>query len=107
MLSLPSPFANIKGSVAGWAMLATLGAGLAIFCNNRFEDLRHLRVQQVKLENHLFEQQATNRATREMIRKLESDPVLIERIARERLGLVRPGEIIYFAQPDLVAAHAP
>jgi cell division protein FtsB len=33
------------------------------------------------------------------IRALRSDPETIERIARERLGLVRPGEVIYQFEP--------
>ncbi len=32
------------------------------------------------------------------VRALRSDPALIERIARDKLGLARPGEIVYYYQ---------
>ena len=32
------------------------------------------------------------------VRALRSDPVLIEQIARDKLGLARPGEIVYYYQ---------
>lgn len=37
---------------------------------------------------------AENAGLREQARRLHEDPAMIERIARQDLGLVRPGEIL-------------
>ena len=42
---------------------------------------------------------AQNRELGREIERLRSDPEMIERIAREQLGLVRPGELVYKFQP--------
>ena len=36
-----------------------------------------------------------NAGLREQIRRLESDPDAIEALAREELGLIRPGEVLF------------
>ena len=40
-----------------------------------------------------------NQALRERIQALRSEPMTIEREARERLGLVKPGEKVYLLPP--------
>ena len=40
-----------------------------------------------------------NTALREQIRRLESDPATIELVAREDLGLIRPGEVLFLIRP--------
>lgn len=44
-------------------------------------------------EVNLYERQ--NRELRELIKNLKQDPYTIEQIAREELGLVKPGETVY------------
>lgn len=39
--------------------------------------------------------EAENEALRRYVEQLESDPATIERIARERFGMIRPGERLY------------
>jgi len=58
------------------------------------------------LRDELFEIERTNERTREEVRRLqaeiaglESDERAIERIARDELGLVRPGEIVFQFPP--------
>lgn len=54
-----------------------------------------------KLEERNFLLLKENEALRERIHRLRHDALYLEKIAREDLGLVRPGEIIYrFASPD-------
>jgi cell division protein FtsB len=53
-----------------------------------------------QLELDIMELQRTNRALRAEIDRLERDPVKIEQLARERLGLVRKGETVYQLVPD-------
>ena len=39
-----------------------------------------------------------NAAMREQIRRLNDDPSLIEAVAREELGLIRPGELLFIVR---------
>ena len=50
------------------------------------QEIRHLTEQNEAIENE--------------VRALRSDPVEIERLARARLGLVRPGEVVYQFETD-------
>jgi cell division protein FtsB len=44
---------------------------------------------------------------RRVAKRLESDPATIEQVARERFGMIRPGEILYrFVEVDSPAAPA-
>ncbi len=52
------------------------------------------RTQQ-HLEIELEELKAENQKLEEKVNSLRSDSETIERIARQRLGLVRPGEIVF------------
>lgn len=54
--------------------------------------------QQLELE--IMDLERTGRALRAEIDRLERDPVKIEQLARERLGLVRRGETVYQLVPD-------
>ncbi len=48
-----------------------------------------------QLDRSVTQLQRDNVRLQERIHQLESDPRYIEKIARERLGLVKPGEVIY------------
>jgi cell division protein FtsB len=48
-----------------------------------------------RLEERNFLLQTENDKLRERIYRIRSDDLYLEKIAREELGLVRPGEIIY------------
>ena len=57
------------------------------------------RLQELKEENRILEKRIdiltrTNEELEEEKEKLETDPTYIEKIAREKLGMVRKGEII-------------
>jgi cell division protein FtsB len=59
--------------------------------------LRLYRMHQTKtaLERENAELQAANAALADEVRALRTDPGRIEAIAREELGLVKPGELVY------------
>lgn len=50
-----------------------------------------LEIQQLSEDNKKIEEE---------IHALRSDPVKIEKLARKRLGLVRPGEVVYQFEPS-------
>jgi len=72
----------------------TLGVGLAVFGERGYLDVRRSRDAQAALREEVHRQQVrVDRLQREVAR-LRTDPAAIERIAREDLGLARPGEIV-------------
>ena len=56
---------------------------------------RRLSEEKRKLDERNFRLQRTNEALRERIYRLRHDNRYLEKIAREDLGLVRRGEIVY------------
>jgi cell division protein FtsB len=54
-----------------------------------------------QLEDKNFLLQKENESLRERVYRVRHDDLYLEKIAREELGLVRPGEMVYrFAAPD-------
>ena len=52
------------------------------------KEIEHLRLE-------IEQVNAENRELAEQVKALKSDPRMIERIAREEMGLARPGELIF------------
>ena len=60
-----------------------------------------MRAQYIALERDIAQMKRENAELLQNVRALKSDPALIERIARDKLGLARPGEIVYYyGQPE-------
>lgn len=78
----------------GWIVLAVLGglAVTAVFGDAGVFALRHLRGELAALRREVEALEAENARLAQAIAELREDPAVIERIAREELGLVRPGE---------------
>lgn len=62
------------------------------------------RMNDIQQKNHDYERQieelaAKNADLREELRKLKDDPEYLEKVAREKMGLVRDGEVIYRITP--------
>lgn len=56
------------------------------------------KIEQVQSDNRKLSQE--NQRLSQHIQQLKTDPSAIEKIARDRMGLARPGELI-FRMPDL------
>jgi len=54
-----------------------------------------MRQTQHRLQEEIQQLSEENKKIEGDIQALRSDPARIERLARERLGLVRPGEVVY------------
>ncbi len=80
--------------------LSVLGLILlgVIFIPGYLKIKRFLR-QNRELERQIKETKQANRRLEEEQEKLESDPVYLEKVAREKLGLAKEGEIIYKVLP--------
>ena len=76
------------------ALLVTLSV-FTIFGERGGLHLWHLWQEKNRLEEKNFRLQTENEILRERVYRLRHDDRTLERIAREELNLVRPGEIIY------------
>jgi cell division protein FtsB len=63
-----------------------------------------IQIQAVQAQIQQLDQE--NQELQQRIHSLKTDPAAIEKIARDRMGLARPGEII-FQIPDSPSNHAP
>lgn len=102
---LPPPPAKYKGRIAAGALLLVLFVVAAIYGEHGLLHVFQLQAQQRDLEQTAFLLQQRNEDLREQIRRLQSDDRYIEQVARERLGLVKKGEIIYRVITPPAADH--
>jgi cell division protein FtsB len=92
---LPPPPAKYKGRIAAGVLALVLFVVAAIYGDHGLIHVLQLQGQQRELEQTAFLLQQRNEHLHERIRRLQSDDRYIEQLARERLGLVKKGEIIY------------
>jgi cell division protein FtsB len=88
--------AKKKGFVKGCLAIAAL---VTIFLPG-FSRYQELKFQNRSLQTKIAELKAENKRLLEEKRRLETDIVCVEREAREKLGVVRKGEIIYRVVPE-------
>ena len=65
-----------------------------------FSRLQHMRARQRRIEEENERLKDLNAGLKEEVRRLQEDPVYIEGIARDKLGVVREGEIVYKVLPE-------
>jgi len=92
---LPTLPRKYKGVIISGFVLLAVCAVFAVFGSRGVMHLRNLQQQQASAEAVAFRLQDRNRAVREHLRRLESDDAYLEKIARERLGWIKPGEHVY------------
>jgi len=92
---LPTLPRKYKGVIAGGFVLLAVCALSAIFGSRGVLHLRNLQLQQAQAEAVAFRLQERNRTLREHLRRLDNDDVYLEKVARERLGWIKPGEHVY------------
>ena len=65
-------------------------------------EVKRVRTENLELEQRLTELEKANDSLRMWAEALETDSATIERLARERYGMIRAGEILYriAAPPD-------
>ena len=95
MALLPPPPAKYKGRLAACVLALVLFVVAAVYGDLGLIHVLHLEAQQTELEQTAFVLQQRNERLHERIQRLQSDDRYIEQLARERLGLVKKGEIIY------------
>ena len=77
------------------AYFAVFGGEYSVF------EVRQARAEVAAETARLQELRATNDSLAARADSVETDPATIERLARERWGMIRPGEVLYrFAEPN-------
>jgi len=100
MALLPPPPAKYKGRLAACVVALALLVVNALYGDHGLMHLRSLQTSQNELEHRAFEIQQHNEQLRQQIQRLQSDDRYLEQYARERLGLVKKGELIYRVRPQ-------
>lgn len=95
MRYLPPLPKDFKGLAAGGATVLALSAFFAIFGSRGVMDLRQLHEQQAEVEAVAYSLALKNQRLRDHLDRLEGDDRYLEKIARERLGWIKPGELVY------------
>lgn len=67
----------------------------ALFGDRGFVDTMRARRDYAALERHVARLKVENARLREEARRLREDPLAIEAIARDELGLIHPGETLF------------
>jgi cell division protein FtsB len=81
-------------------VVSVLAFAYAIIGNNGYLELRRREAKNHELRLKADELRRENEAILNEIRALKSDPKAIEKIAREELGMVKPGEVKITTNPD-------
>ncbi|MFL6193741.1 MAG: FtsB family cell division protein [Thermoanaerobaculia bacterium] len=79
---------------------------LALASLKSSRDLQAARSRESQLETRIAETKARSERLRVRIDRLKNDPGMLERLARENLGMVRPGDLV-IELPDETKAPAP
>lgn len=92
---LPPLPAKYKGVIlAGFAWLVVC-AVFAVYGSRGFNDLTRLERAQSEAEEVAFRLKQRNQALRSHFKRLEHDDAYLEKVAREKLGWIKPGEMVY------------
>jgi cell division protein FtsB len=90
MLSL-----KYKAVVAAGIVLLALCAVSAVFGSGGVVQLRRVHAEQAQAEAEAYSLAQHNQALRDHLARLESDDAYLEKVVRERLGWIKPGERLY------------
>lgn len=84
-----------KAVLLGAVVILSALAGSAAFGKHGWKHLRRLERRQERLEALAVRLERDNQRLRDHLRRLDHDDAYLERVVRERLGWVRPGEMVY------------
>jgi cell division protein FtsB len=84
-----------KAVVAAGIAALVVCAFFAVFGSGGVVHLRKLQVQQLQTEATAFALAQRNARLRDHLQRLDGDDAYLEKVVRERLGWIKPGEIVY------------
>ena len=101
MAALPPLPQKYKAVVLGLlAVLVTVFVS-AVYGSRGWVHLQRMQDKQRELEELAFQLQRENERLRDHLRRFEQDDSYIEKLARERLGWIKPGETVYRVRGSL------
>ena len=89
------PRLSHKCSLYAWAVLILLLLFYAFVGDRGAIHLWRLQGEKAKLDEQNYRLQKDNEALREKINRLRTDDFYLEKVAREELNMVRPGEVVF------------
>jgi cell division protein FtsB len=87
-----------------WGSVAFLLALPALAGGKSYRDLAAVRERESELQTQLSATESEIESFERRLERLRRDPVALERLAREELGMVRPGDVVIVLPPDELAA---
>lgn len=80
--------------------LIVMGCGVTLLFIPLIKRHQTLRQEVLSLDAEIATQTQIEKRQRQEIDALKTDPVFVEKVAREKLNLVGPGEIIFRFEPN-------
>lgn len=77
-------------------------AALMVFMPT-FARMQDSKQKDIEYQTRISALEQENIQLKEERRLLENDPVYLEKVAREKMGLIREGEVIYQLTPEVVS----
>ena len=106
--SLPEAMRDFCRRNLNWLLMGGLALLLLqdVFGRHGLLAMHHARQEAARMQQEIDRMSSENQRLQERVKSLKSDPETIERIAREEMGLARPGEYIFKVQPPPGGAPA-
>lgn len=91
----PFKVSHLRGFIYSFVFLLVTLSLFTIFGDRGAIHLWRLQEEKKRLDERNFLLQKENETLRDRVQRLRHDDLYLEQVAREELGLVRPGEVIY------------
>ncbi len=105
---LPPLPKNYKGVIAAGFVALAVCAFFAVVGSRGVLHWRSLQRQQARAESIAYRLEQRNEALRTHVDRLQHDDAYLERLAREHLGWIKPGEYVFHVERNAApAAVAP
>ena len=88
-------------------ILFLIAVGLFFVFLPSYQRMQDLKQANIEYEQRIQELIEEKEALTEEKRLLEEDPIYLEKVAREKMGLIREGEIIFKIEPRTTNSETP
>ena len=79
-------------------------AGITFLCIPLIQQNERMRQRNLELDAHIQREEETSRQLKASLDAQRSDPKAVERLAREKLGYAKPGEVVIRFQEPVASA---
>jgi cell division protein FtsB len=100
--------ASSRGATLATLVVAVFVLGLSVAALRSYRDLSMQRDRERQLTERVQETRERVEVEERRLRRLADDPQMLERLAREELGMVRPDEVVFvFPGEQRIRSPAP